>query len=210
MRRLLILLNVLFLTFAGLAQNQDQDPKAKGILDEISKKNKAYKTITIEFEYIYESPNSPERIRTGKAMLKGDKYYLEMGANMIFYNGKESIAYNSDDNEYEYQDEEDEINPNKIFNVWETGFKFKYQKELTENGKKYDLIYLFPVDPKEKPYHRIELKIDKTKNQVASFKTVGKDQKNYTYKIKKFTTNVVIADSNFEFNPDDYPGSEER
>lgn len=46
--------NLIYILFFSLSLNsfaQDQDPKAKAILDDLSKTTKAYKTITADYVY---------------------------------------------------------------------------------------------------------------------------------------------------------------
>src|ERR1700752_1566550 len=65
----------------GFAQQApaEQDPKAKAILDEVSKTTKAYKTITAEYELVSLNKEKKQiNKESGKIQVKGNKFRLEI------------------------------------------------------------------------------------------------------------------------------------
>jgi outer membrane lipoprotein-sorting protein len=187
-----------------------QEQKAKTILDKLSAKTKAYTTIKAEF--LYTISNKSEGInesQTGKIEIKGDNYFLSIKGQDVLCNGKSIWTILKDAEEVQIndlpdEDEEDYISPNKIFTLYEEGFKYKFVKE--ENG--VQIINLYPIDAEDKSFHRVVLYINKAKTQITKVKVYGKDGSIFTYKIKSFLTNQSISDSKFTFNKSKHPNFE--
>lgn len=186
--------------------SQDQDPKAKVILDDLSKTTKAYKTITSE--YIFTVTNKDKKQtekQVGKVLVKGAKFKLEIPGNTIVCDGKTLWAHNKDANEVTIKNfdasNEDQLNPTKIFTMYESGFKYKYEKEEKVGAALCHVITLFPsVKPEKKKFHTIKLYVDKTKKQVAKMVMLMKDGTTQGYEIKTFKANAEIADATFIFD----------
>ena len=202
---------ILFLAvFANLQAQEDK--KAKGILDKLSAKTKSYATIRTEFSYAL--VNKDRKINNSqfwKLLLKGDKYRLDMGDQVIISDGKTMWKILKNDKEVEISSptaKEDALNPKNIFTMYEKGFKFKYIKEEKLGTKIVHVIDLFPIVPKEKDYNSIRLYIDKTALQVLKSEIKGKNGNVYTYDIKKFATNEVIEEAQLSFKKTDFPGFE--
>jgi outer membrane lipoprotein-sorting protein len=204
MKSLVILL---ITSIVGLSVNAQQDEKAKGILDKLSAKTKAYKTIQAEFQFTLSNKSEgTNESQTGKIEIKGDKYFLSIKGQDVISDGKSITTILKDASEVQINsmpDESDEgyISPNKIFSLYETGFKYKYVKEEAGN----DIINLYPNNAEEKAFHRIALYINKAKAEITKVIVYGKDGTNTTYTIKVFTPNATIADSKFTFDKAKHP-----
>jgi len=212
MKRILFTSVLLLLTPILLFAQDDYDPKAKAILDEVSKKTKTYTSLKVKFEYIME--NIKEDIREsqiGELTLKGTMYKLKISGQEVFSNGKTMWTYIEDADEVQINEpetKEGSISPSNIFTIYEKGFKYKYSKEITVDGKIMQVINLFPEKAGEKSYHTIKLYVDKVKKQIASIRIKGKEGDDYIYKVMDLKTNFPIKDSDFTFNTADYPGIE--
>lgn len=206
----MIRLTIIALACLGHSFVAAQDAKAKAILDKLSAQTKLYKTIQTEFQYTMR--NDAEGInetQAGSLSLKGDKYVLSIQGQDIICDGATIWTHIKESEEVQVnnipdQEEEDYISPNKIFTLYETGFTYKYVKE--EAG--LQVINLYPKNPEDKSFHRVELYINKAKTHISKLKVFGKDGTNMTYKINKFLTNVALADSKFSFSKADYPNIE--
>lgn len=196
----------LFLFIINFAFAQDQDPKAKPILDDLSKTTKAYKSIVSEYIFTITSKEKKQlEKQTGKVQVKGNKFKLEIPGNTIVCDGKTIWAHNKDASEVTIKSfdgtNEDQLNPTKIFTMYETGFKYKYDKEEKVGAVMCHLITLFPsVKPEKKKFHTVKLYIDKTKKQMVKMVMLMKDGSIQTYDIKSFKPNVVLADPIFVFD----------
>lgn len=185
---------------------QDQDPKAKKVLDELSVKTKAYTTIKAEFSWVVEKKDKSKDTQAGKIQTKGNKYKLEIPGHEIYCDGKTVWDYIKDANEVQIKDMEvggdDALNPSTIFTIYEKGFKYKFDGEDATT----QTISLFPTNPDKKKFHTIKLMIDKTKKQISSVKMMMKDGSNQTYTIKTFAGSTPIADTEFTFDTKAHKG----
>ena len=174
-----ILASVIFTTSIAFAQ--DQDPKAKPILDDLSKATKAYKTIVSEYVFTIISKEKKQiEKQTGKVQVKGNKFKLDIPGNVIVCDGKTLWAHNKDAAEVTIKNfdatNEDQLNPSKIFTMYETGFKYKYEKEEKVGTATCHVITLFPsVKPEKKKFHTVKLYVDKTKKQMVKMVMLMKD-----------------------------------
>jgi outer membrane lipoprotein carrier protein len=208
MKKVLLLACMFSLGTVAMAQQGEQDPKAQKILDELSAKNKAYTSISVEFKQ--KTVNKDQGLNesaTGKATVNGDRYFVKSDQDM-YCNGKTHWTYLESANEVyindaeEISEENPMMNPKNIFTIWETGFKFRYIE--SKGGK--DIIDLFPKNPDGAKFHTVQLKVDQAKKQISSMTIRGKDNTNITYDILSFTPNVAVSDSKFMFDYAKHPG----
>ncbi len=196
-----------FFAFGCYSVNaQDQDPKAKKILDELSTKTKACTTIKAEFSWVIEKKDKSKDSQVGKIQTKGAKYKLEIPGHEIYCDGKTVWDYIKDANEVQIKDVEvggdDAVSPSNIFTIYEKGFKYKFESEDAST----QIISLFPTNPDKKKFHTIKLYIDKAKKQINSVKMFMKDGTTQTYTIKTFACSAVIADTDFVFDSKAHKG----
>ncbi len=200
----LFTISVLFFTL--IINAQDQDPKAKAILDDLSKTTKTYKTIFAEYNFtILNKEGKQLEKQSGKVQIKGEKFKLEIPGNTIVCDGKTLWNYNKDAKEVTIKNfdatNEDQLNPSKIFTMYEKGYKFKYEKDEKVGLVNCATIDLFPADkPEKKKFHTIKLYVDKVKKQVAQLKMLMKDGGKQIYEIKTFKPNTEMADALFVFD----------
>ena len=180
-----------------------QDQKAKSILDQLSDKTKSYSSIEAKFTNTFSSMVTDiNESQSGTLYLKDDAYRLEMEAQTIICDGETNWIYLADDQEVnitEIDDDENELNPSKIFTIYENGYKYKFVKE---DGKNYH-IDLFPEE--SGPFTKVELFINKSKMQISSFTMIDKQGSHYKYVIDSFVTNKEMKNDFFVFKTADYP-----
>jgi len=209
-----ILVSILLLasSLSNAQGAQDQDPKAKKILDGVSAKTETYSSLDISF--LYSMDNKQDNIhesQEGNLLLKGDHYRLLIAGREIYSDGENQWTHLIDDEEVQISEaeyEEGTLSPTNIFTIYEKGFKYQYVKEEVKAGKTLQLIKLFPEAADEKSYHTINLYVDKVKKQIYSITIVGKEGDNYTYKILKLTPNITTTAADFKFDSSKHPGVE--
>ena len=185
---------------------QDQDPKAKTILDDLSKVTKAYKTISADYVFtIFNKDKKQVEKQTGKVQVKGQKFKLEIPGNSIVCDGKTIWNHNKDAAEVTIKNFEanndEQLNPSKIFTLYETGYKYKFDKEEKVGAALCNVIDLYPtIKPEKKKFHTIKIYIDKAKKQVVQLKMLMKDGGSQLYEIKTFKPNLELADALFVFD----------
>lgn len=199
------LISIFFICNAFLLSAQDQDPKAKSILDDVSKTTKSYKTISADYSFaIFNKDKKQLEKWLGKVQIKSTKFKLEIPGNTIACDGVTLWNYNKDAKEVtikNFDAENEEQNPSKIFTMYETGFKYKYDKEEKVGTTMCYVIDLFPsVKPEKKKFHTMKIYVDKAKKQVVQLKRLMKDGGVELYEIKSLKPNLVLADNVFVFD----------
>ena len=188
-----------------------QDEKAKGILDQLSKKTATYTSMSASFEYkLSNKAEGVDETQSGSLVSKGEKYHLNIAGQQIISDGKTVWTVLDEAEEVQINDvpkpgeEDDYISPTNILTLWEKGFKYKYDQSSMLNGKKVDIINLFPEEADDKSFHTIKLFINQANLEVVQIIIKGKDGTDFTYIINSFKTNQDIADSKFKFSNPDY------
>ena len=185
-----------------------QNDLAKNILDQLSLTTKSYKNITIKFNFTFinENQNIKEN-QKGKLILNNNNFRLEMNDQTIINNGETQWIFLNDLNEVqimEHDPEDDTMNPNKIFSIYEEDYKYNYIELKSEDEKKIHLIDLFPKKSNE--FIKINIAVNADKNQLERIKIYDKNGGNYTYSITSFITNTNIEP--FIFNINEFPDIE--
>lgn len=216
--KITLIISILFITGGLSAQ---QDPKAKAILDEVSKTAKAYTSITATFSMTIENPNNTKDVQEGSLILKGKKYKVILSKKVKDKVKKEEYR-NDTKTTCNYSESSSEVtvdyapDPNKanakngmnladIFTIHEKGFKFSFEKESTVNGRVMQIINLYPEKADGKSYHTIKVTVDKLKKQIVSMTMLNNNGSKITYTIKTLTPNLQVNDTEFEFNVKNYP-----
>jgi outer membrane lipoprotein-sorting protein len=187
-----------------------QDEVAKQILDQLSKKSKSYTDITAEFSFNFS--NSVQGISEnseGKIWIKKDMYKLDMSSDLSIINNGETLWYFMKDVpevQIMENDPEDEMNPSKIFTIYERGYRYQYKGASSEGGIRVHVINLFPKESGS--ISKFELYIDAAEIEIKSIKLYDKNGGVTTYQITKFITNSGFSEKTFIFRKKDYPGVE--
>ena len=203
----ILLLNTSF----SLAQKpESKDPKAKVILDKISKKTEAYKSLQIKFDYkVINNQTKKQQEYKGYAFLQKDKYKLLIPSVEIISDTKNVWTYQKEVAEVSvnYADPDDEsiFNPAKLFTIYKRDFKYKLIGEYSRKGMDIAVIDLFPEDIDKKNYTRVRLEADTSNDKIVSVTTFGKDGIDYVIELNNLKPNIKIPDDFFTFNKDKYP-----
>lgn len=189
-----------------------QQNEAKEILDQLSEKTRKYTSITSSFKFTLDDQAADvHHSQDGLLKMMGNSYFIQLGENQIYSDGRTRWTYSEEMNEVyidDAQGDDNELNPTQIFTVWETGFKQYYQKEVVEDGRKCHLIKLVPTEPADKSFHTVQLYIDIAKLEIVKIVILGKQGDNFTYDVKTFLTNKGYSMTDFTFNPANHPGVE--
>jgi outer membrane lipoprotein-sorting protein len=185
-----------------------QDQVAKDVLDKLSATTKSYKNMTIGFDFILENTSQDiKETQKGILILEADNFRLEMDAQTVINNGESQWVYLADMNEVqimEHDPEDDMMSPNKLFTIYEKGYKYTYVGAEAEKGKRLQIIDLFPEE--SSAFRKVTLAVDAAKNQLHKITIHDKNGGTYTYLITVFSSNTTVKP--FTFNAADLPGVE--
>ena len=211
MKKLLSL--IITVTFANLLVAQDTDKgdkKSNEILDRLTKKTEAYKTITAEFAYIMKNADAGIDEKTeGTLFVKGDKYRLLIAGQIVICDGITTWTYIKDAEEVQInsvENSEESITPNKLLTSYNKDYKSKFVKETFQYGTTVNVIDLTPTEGKS--FSSVRVIIDKAKDQLLEITIFDKNGSTYSYIINKFEPDTPVNDSQFTFNKSEFPGAE--
>ncbi|AWA31505.1 hypothetical protein HYN48_11925 [Flavobacterium magnum] len=186
-----------------------QDKKAKDLLDEVTKKVKAYDNISIDFKYTLN--NSKENVNqesSGTVVMKGNQYVLSFMGVTKLYDGKKLYTIVPEDEEISISkvDEKDAntITPSKMLTFFNKGYKFYWDIQQNVKGKKLQYVKLVPDDKKDKR-KEILVGIDTATKQIYNVIETGKNGTKTTLVVNSFKTNQALPKNQFTFVGSKYP-----
>lgn len=186
------------------------DPRAKEILDAVSKKFKSYSSIKADFVLkIATAGNKVMDTRKGTVSLKGNKYKVTVSGQEIYCDGKTLWTYNKDTKEVQvnnYTPDNATISPTRLFtNFYDKEFLYRLRGSSTFQGRPVYVIEMTPTD-KSKPFFKVVAEVNKATRTLVSTEVFEKDGHRYTYEVLRFMPNVKMSDSDFVFNTKTHPG----
>ena len=200
------LLTTLLIAFSTTLFAQDQ--VAKDVLDRLSSTTKSYKNMAVDFDFIFENKNQNiYEKQKGILVLQEEMFRLEMEEQIIINDGESQWIYLADMNEVqimEHDPKEQMMSPNKLFTIYEEGYKYTYVGSEAEKGKRLQIIDLLPEE--SGAFIKVTLVVDAAKNQLHKITMHDKNGGTYSYLVTSFKSNTAIAP--FIFNTVNYPGVE--
>ena len=187
------------------------EESALAVLDQMSEKYNSLNSFKADFTYSLE--NKMEDIQeefAGDIVVKGDKFKLDLGDQVIFNDGEIMWTYLKDVNEVNidyYLPADGDMTPSNIFTAYRDGYKYMVAGEESMGGKSYDIIDLVPDDP-NKPFYKVKLWIGKQDHTLKQWKLFDKSGNTYLYDIKNFNSSYNATDNEFVFEESKYPGVE--
>jgi outer membrane lipoprotein carrier protein len=191
----------------GMGQS---DPEAKKVLDAVSSKFKAYKTVQAKFSLKIENASGKSLgNKAGNVYMKGTKYRISVTGQEIFSDGSNVWTYDKASNEVtisKIDPSANSITPQKLFtNFYDKDFLYKLNGVVKLNGKSLKEVELTPID-KTKAFHKVLVYVDNA--SINTTKVFEKTGNRYTYSTNSLLTNGVIDDTTFVFDVKKYPGVE--
>jgi len=187
------------------------DPKALEILEAMGEK---YKSIpTYEANFAFALTNDVENIKEefrGKLTVKGDKYRISLPEQEVINDGVTVWTYLPEVKEVNidnYDKNSGDINPFKIYEIYQKDFKYLYIQDRTEGAVMCEEVDLVPED-KDAQYFKIKLLIKKKDKVIQSLTMFDKGGNQYKYTITKFVANASVPDTYFVFDIKKFPGVE--
>ncbi|MFW6222963.1 MAG: LolA family protein [Bacteroidota bacterium] len=196
------LLGFVLIVFAMSAGAQVDDSKSREILNEASSKMQSFEDISLRFTYNMDNNvYDVHEEKSGTALMKGEKFRIELGGQVMMSDGKTIWTFLPDAKEVQVAgaDENIENNPLHILSRWEENYRSKYIRQESVAGHNIHIIDLVPKEGKS--FFKVRLRIDSKSKQLVILTMYDKNSTTYTYIIEEFKTNTGISDSKFVFDP---------
>jgi outer membrane lipoprotein carrier protein len=205
-----IIIICLCLIIANSGYTQTKDQKAATLLDEVSTKTKAYKSIKADFTYTMVNKQAGiNEEKTGTLLVSGDKYKLNIVGQIVISDGKTIWTYIKESNEVQINssdNKDDAMTPSKLLSSYNENYKSKIIRDKSQTDPSVETLELIPNVSKN--FTKVILSVDKTKKQIRSFALYDKNGNIFTYKVTKFTVDVPFSPADFTFDPKQFPGVE--
>lgn len=183
-----------------------QDEKAEKILKDLSANTKSYSYMDVDFDFNFINTSQDiNESQKGNIKINQNKFRLDLNQQLIISDDSIQWIYLKESNELqimEYDSQDEMISPNKLFTIYENGYKSQYI-ELKENNH---IIDLFPIESNE--FKNIQLHIDQDKVQLKKIILFDKNGGSFSYSITKLITDKEIDENAFRFNEANYPDLE--
>ena len=188
------------------------DAASKEVLKKMSKKYRSMKSmqaqVTVEMQGGAQQATEKRR---GKLFLRGRKFRIDLGDQLIVSDGRNSWTYLKETNEVSislYEPSPDQITPDNLFTMYEKGFDSYLDQEKAGSGQsKMYLIDLVPHN-KKVSYFKVRLFVHAASSLIHKAVVFDKSGMQYTYQITDFKANPKLKEDVFAFNPKAYPGVE--
>tara|TARA_B100001057_G_scaffold494258_1_gene590404 strand:- start:1149 stop:1739 length:591 start_codon:yes stop_codon:yes gene_type:complete len=179
-----------------------QDDKANDILKQLSENTRSYETMDVDFDFNFVNLSQDiNEAQKGNIKIHKNKFRLNLNQQLIISDDSTQWIFLKESNELqimEYDSEDDMLSPNKLFTIYENGYKSNYV-ETTESNH---VIDLFPIESNE--FKNIQIQVDINKIQLKKIILFDKKGGSFSYVITRFETNNDLASELFKFNVEDY------
>jgi outer membrane lipoprotein-sorting protein len=186
------------------AQN---DKAATGILDKFSSSASSAPSVSMKFDMItLDQPANTKDTVSGNIILSRDKYNLDLGYNIIWFNGETSWSYLTHEKEVTVSKPDKKDNsfmskPSAIFSMYKTGYKCRL---IDEKAGSY-IIDLYPEDLKSDMV-RVRLVIGKEKLDLKNLEYKKKDGVTVMLNVLSYDLTTKPGPETFLFHPEKYKG----
>jgi len=195
---------LLLISICSFAWSQDA---SKVLLKEVSDKLLAQENISLQFNYtLFNAEANINQETSGKVQLKGEKYRFEYLGIIQLNDTKNTYTIVPENEEVTIVSNENagsEMNPAKILNFYNEGYRFQWDIAQNIGNRKIQYIKLVPIDSSSDIAY-ILLGIDNQKKEVYKVIETGKNGTQTTITIKKYETNTNLAPNLFSFEEKKY------
>lgn len=177
MKNIVGVIIAIFTLVTAFSQKGDE---AKRILDEVSEKMNAYEDIYISFDYIFENIDGgvSEEISEGDAILKGDKYVVNIFGITRIFDGSNTYTIVHENEEVNISDSDDDnpvlFTPSRLINFHKSGYTYNLGTLENVNGKQIQYVILVPIDT-ESEIASVKIGVDTKHKHIVSVRHIGKN-----------------------------------
>ena len=198
LRTFLLIVALIF----GHTALQAQANKAETIIKQSQNKFKSFKDVKAKFTYTVTNPNIKKPVvKNGEVTLKGNKYKVVFTDEEMYCNGKFVWVVLKSDAEVvrSNYDPKEGMSPDRIYKIYETGMKSRYDAEEGDNHK----VTLFAKDEGGDIW-KTELWISKTTKLVRKAIMYARNGSQYQYDMSEVKTDTGVTEDIFNLNEKSY------
>jgi len=210
MKKLILLTVLIFVGQVAIISQEDEthgDKKSSEILDKVIAKTEAYKSFKIEFTHKMKNAEAGiDESNDGVLFVMGDKYKLSIAGQEVMCDGETMWTYIEDAEEVQVnsvEESDESITPGNLLTSYNKDYKSKFIRESFQYGT---TVYVIDLTPSEgKSYYKVRLIIDKGEERILEITIFDKNGSTYSYIVSKFEPEVDVSESDFSFDPANYP-----
>ncbi|MCB0836956.1 MAG: outer membrane lipoprotein carrier protein LolA [Bacteroidetes bacterium] len=199
-----------FMVMSGFSTGVDKDP-SQNILEESKAKLRNLKDFSADFLYTIQNPNLKPVTQSGNILYKKGKYVIKLEDQELYCNKVtlwiHILAENPVHAELQKMnyDEDEGMNVESIFNIYESSTKSQYEGSETVHGVETEKIFLVMQDP-ELDYNRAYVWINKRTKILEKVLLIDRRQTQTIYEFSNIKTDTGVSDSAFNFNEKGFKG----
>jgi len=202
----------LFFFLSGLLSFAQSSEEARKILDRFYESYEQSRGVTFSFEVTTIDANGMRyHPQQGEAMMKGDKFKLDLNTAIIWFDGKTQWVLLKDVGEVNISTPSAKelafISPLALLRLYKSGYTLKKPVSAIVNGQSAYVIEMIPTTSYS-DFKQLSVAVDKKTNRVLQIKTTLKNNQISIIDIKNYSDNHNFPDSVFVFNKAEYPDVE--
>jgi hypothetical protein len=200
---------IIFVSLFTINLSAQDSSEANRILDRFSQN--ALKAPSVSMKFIMVTVDQAENTKdsiAGSVIICKDKYKLDTGDNVTWFNSETSWSYLTVEKEVTItkpskKDNSFQNKPSSVFTMYKTGYKNRLIEETDNNY----IVDLYPEDIKN-DLIRVRLSIGKIQMNLKSLEYKRRDGITITLYVKEFNLKEQPVADDFIFHPEKYKGVE--
>lgn len=202
----------LFFFLTGLISFAQSFDDARAMLDKVYEAYEQSNGVKFSFEVTtIDAKGMSYGSQQGEAMMKGDKFKLDMNTTTIWFDGKTQWVLLKDAGEVNISTPSAKelafISPLALLRLYKSGYTLKKPVSAIVNGQSAYVIEMIPTTSYS-DFKQLSVAVDKKTNRVLQIKTTLKNNQISIIDIKNYSDNHNFPDSVFVFNKAEYPDVE--
>ena len=194
---------------ATFSTNQDSDPEATAILDNLRTTFDGYETARYDFDIDIEIPGSAVETMEGDLVQKGEKFVFSFGEQIIYSDNASVWVHDPSINtvqiyDADFGDDGSFISPTEMLNIYRSDdYTYAIVNEYYEGKTVVKELDFKPLDA-DSEFFKIRLELTGKNNDIKTIKVFAKDGSRYILRIKSIVPNESIEDEYFTFDATKY------
>ena len=189
-------------------KNEDSDPKAIAIIEDVKKDFESHTAHKFDFSLDIEYPGHEGEKMEGYLIQSGEKFVLDLDTRKIISDNESVWVYLKERNEVQINDadfdETELMKPSDLFKLYNSGdFVFALSFVGQENGQTVNQIECKPLDS-DSEYSKLRITLSERDNDLKRMKIFFKDGSRMTMSINDHEAGYATSDGTFGFKKSEY------